>query len=252
MYYTIRSVNKDTNELNLVSHSDGRHVSVDARTIAGSRNNSVQVFHVEKKSLQAGEKIRFTRSTPAEKLEGKNEKSIPSKTNGTIEHIDGSQLHVRLNNGRQVIVDTNRWKHVEWAYTHNMYNVKDRRFENVVTLMESWKKHFSTQEALHNALTKASQNLHIITDNKGKLLDSLKTNPGFRHSALQNKQVSIDKQGLAAFDKQFGAGLTPGLRGLLKVEAAIDKAATTAKTAIAEKTKVVVDKVRSIQRQRSL
>lgn len=252
VYYTIRSVNKDTNELNLVSHSDGRHVSVDARTIAGSRNNSVQVFHVEKKSLQAGDKIRFTRSTSAEKLEGKNEKSIPSKTNGTIEHIDGNQLHVRLNNGRQVIVDTNRWKHVEWAYTHNMYNVKDRRFENVVTLMESWKKHFSTQEALHNALTKASQNLHIITDNKGKLLDSLKTNPGFRHSALQNKQVSIDKQGLAAFDKQFGAGLTPGLRGLLKVEAAIDKAATTAKTAIAEKTKVVVDKVRSIQRQRSL
>lgn len=59
---------------------------------------------------------------------------------------------------------------MEWGYTYNMFNIKDKQFDNVVTVMESWKKNFATQESLHNALTKTGVNLRIITDDKAKLL----------------------------------------------------------------------------------
>ncbi len=252
VYYRIEAVKKETNELELLSLSDGKQTSVSADSIAGSRNNSIHVFHVEKKEMREGEKIRFTRSTPADMLTNGDGKSIPSRTGAVIERIDGTQLHIKLSSGRRVTVDSEKWKHIEWDYTHNLYNVKDHRFENVVTLMESWKKHFASQEALHNALTKSSLNLKIITDNKGKLLDSLRGNPGFRQTALQDKRVSIDRRELAAFDKQYGLGLSFGARSLLRVEAAIDKAVISAKDTFVDKTKPVVEKLRQYTRQKSL
>lgn len=251
-YYQVEAVNKVTNELALISLVDGSRQILSAEAIAGSRNNSVQVYHVDEKSLQEGEKIRFTKSTPVDKLANGDGKSVPSKTEGVIEHINGSNVTVKLSNGRQVVVDTEQWKHMEWGYTQNLYNVKDKRFENVVTVMESGKKHFSSQETLHNALTKASLNLKIITDSKAKLLEELKTNKGFRQTALQNKQVAIDKHELASFDKQFGVGLSTSSRIMLRMESAVDKAVGVTKTAIMEKANTLTTKLQQVTRQRSL
>lgn len=250
--YRVEGINKNTNELELTSLTNGNRLTFSAEEIAGSRNNSVHVFHVNEKGLQQGEKIRFTRSTPADKLVDSDGKSIPSKTNGVIEHIDGSHIRVMLSSGRQVTVDTEQWKHIEYGYTQSLYNVKDKRFENVITIMESGKKLFSSQETLHNALTKASLNLRIITDSKAKLLEGLQSNKGFRQTALQNRQVSIDKHELASFDKQFGMGLSPASRNMLRMEAAVDKAVGITKTAIVEKAKSISTKMQQVTRQRSL
>ncbi|MCL6336268.1 conjugative relaxase [Pectobacterium carotovorum subsp. carotovorum] len=251
-YYQVESINKLSNELELISMASGSRLIFNADVIAGSRNNSVQVFHVENKQLQEGEKVRFTRSTPAEKLANSDGKSVPSKTNGVIESINGTLITVNLSSGRKVTVDTEHWKHIEWGYTQNLYSVKDKRFENVLTIMESWKKHFSSQETLHNALTKTSINLKIITDDKAKLLDSLKNNHGFRRTALHDKQVSIDKRELASFDKQFGMGLSLASRSMLRVESAVDKAIGVTKMALVEKSKTIVEKVQQVTRQRTL
>ncbi len=250
--YRIEGINKNTNELELTSLTNGNRLTFSAEAIAGSRNNSVHVFHVNEKGLQQGEKIRFTRSTPADKLVNSDGKSIPSKTNGVIEHIDGSHIRVMLSSGRQVTVDTEQWKHIEYGYTQSLYNVKDKRFENVITIMESGKKLFSSQETLHNALTKASLNLRIITDSKAKLLEGLQSNKGFRQTALQNRQVSIDKHELASFDKQFGMGLSPASRNMLRMESAVDKAVGVTKTAILEKAKTITTKIQQVTRQKSL
>lgn len=53
-YYTVEAVNKAGNELILVSLEAGHRVTINAADIAGSRNNSVQVFHVEQKQIQKG------------------------------------------------------------------------------------------------------------------------------------------------------------------------------------------------------
>ncbi|EDK1561940.1 MobF family relaxase [Enterobacter hormaechei] len=245
-YYTVEGIDKAGNILMLRSVADGGRVSINAAEIAGSRNNSVQVFHVDNKQVQRGEKLRFTRSIPADKLESGDGKSVPSKSQGVVESIDGTKLNVRLANQRMITVDTEKWKHMEWGYTYNMFNIKDRQFDNVITLMESQsrKNIFATQESLHNALTKASVNLRIVTDNKAKLFDNLRSTPGFRQTALQDRKVSISKNEMAQFDKQFGTGLGFGSRTLLKLEAAVDKAVSTTLSKIVEKTKDVGQKTK--------
>lgn len=251
-FYNVVGINKSNNELVLISVNGGDRITLNASEIAGSRNNSVQVYHVENKQIQKGETIRFSRTVPAEHVESKDGKGISSKMTGTVESIDGSKLTLKLANNREVVVDTASWKHLEWGYTHNLYNIKDKQFENVITLMESWKKQFATQEAVHNALTKTSVNLRIVTDDKAKLMDALRTTPGFRQTALQDRKVSISKNDMVAFDKQFGTGLSFGMRTIMKFEAAMDKAVTKTMTKVIEKTQTVSEKVASFTRQKSL
>ncbi|EAQ3033676.1 conjugal transfer protein TraI, partial [Salmonella enterica] len=251
-YYTVEAVNKSGNELILVSVEAGHRVTINASEIAGSRNNSVQVFHVEQKQVQKGETLRFTRTVPADKVESADGKGVSSKMIGTVEALDGTKLTLRLANNRLVTVDAASWKHMEWGYTNNMFNIKDKQFDNVITLMESWKKQFATQEALHNALTKTAVNLRIVTDDKAKLLDSLRSTPGFRQTALHDRKVSITKSDMAAFDKQFGTGLGFGMRSLMKLEAAVDKAVTTTMDKVIQKSQVVGEKVSQFTRQKSL
>ncbi|HCX5373038.1 TPA: conjugal transfer protein TraI, partial [Escherichia coli] len=243
-YYSVEAIDKGGNILRLRSVADGSRVNINASDIAGSRNNSVQVFHVDKKQIQQGEKLRFTRSIPADKLVSGDGKSVPSKSQGVVESISGSVLNVRLANNRVISVDADKWRHMEWGYTHNMFNVKDKQFDNVITLMESWKKNFATQESLHNALTKTAVNLRIITDDKAKLFDNLRITPGFRQTALQDRKVSMTKRDMDNFDKQFGTGLSFGSRTMMKLEAAVDKAVTTTLSRVVEKTQEVMQKTR--------
>ncbi|HDS3501214.1 TPA: relaxase domain-containing protein [Enterobacter cloacae] len=243
-YYSVEAIDKAGNILRLRSVADGSRVNINASDIAGSRNNSVQVFHVDKKQVQQGEKLRFTRSIPADKLVSGDGKSVPSKSQGVVESINGTTLNVRLANNRLIAVDADKWRHMEWGYTYNMFNVKDKQFDNVITLMESWKKNFATQESLHNALTKTAVNLRIITDDKAKLFDNLRTTPGFRQTALQDRKVSITKNDMDNFDKQFGTGLSFGSRTLMKLEAAVDKAVTSTLNRVVEKTQEVVQRTR--------
>lgn len=243
-YYSVEAIDKGGNILRLRSVADGSRVNINASDIAGSRNNSVQVFHVDKKQIQQGEKLRFTRSIPADKLVSGDGKSVPSKSLGVVESISGSVLNVRLANNRVISVDADKWRHMEWGYTHNMFNVKDKQFDNVITLMESWKKNFATQESLHNALTKTAVNLRIITDDKAKLFDNLRITPGFRQTALQDRKVSMTKRDMDNFDKQFGTGLSFGSRTMMKLEAAVDKAVATTLSRVVEKTQEVMQKTR--------
>jgi len=101
--------------------------------------------------------------------------------------------------------------------------------------MESGKRHFATQAALQNVMTKSTLNLRIVTDNKEKLVDSLRHQNGFQQIALNSKKVSISKTELAQFDKMFGLGLTPVNRGLARLENAFSQAVNMTKNKIAEK-----------------
>jgi len=248
-YFTITAANPQTNMLTLQSHATGKPIVIDADNIAGSRGNSIRVYHVDEKTVTVGEEIRFNRTANKERLI-EADKNIPTKLTGVIKQIDGSVIQLQMQNGREVTVDTNAFKHMEYGYTHNFYDLKDKRFENVVTLMESSKKHFATQAALHNVLTKSTLNLRVVTDNKEKLIDSLRHQDGFQQIALNSRKVSISKNELQQFDKSFGLGLTPVNRGLAKLENAFSSAVTHTRNRVVEKVSEVRKEIQQPQRQK--
>lgn len=233
-YFTVSAANPQTNRLTLISLLTGNTMTLDADDIAGSRGNSVRVYHVEEKSIAVGEEIRFNRTASKERLIDAD-KNVPTKLAGKVTSINDGIINVEMQNKRVVKVDTNSFKHLEYGYTSNFYDLKDKRFENVVTLMESGKRHFATQAALQNVLTKSTLNLKIVTDNKEKLVDSLRHQNGFQQIALNSKKVSISKGELAQFDKSFGLGLTPVNRGLARLENAFSQAVNVTRSKIAEK-----------------
>lgn len=252
-YFTIKSVNPQTNILTLESHISGQSIKLNVSDIAGSRGNSIRVYHAEEKLLAVGEQVRFNKTASKDKLLDAD-KNVPTKLAGTIKAIEEGKISLLLQNGREVKLDTKNFKHLEYAYTHSLYDVKDKRFDNVVTLMESQKKHFATQAVLHNVLTKSTLNLKIITDDKPKLLESLRHNNGFQHMALHGRKVSIDRQELNRFDHAFGLGLTPINRGLIRLENALSKAVKVTTEKIIEKGREanIIKPVLQRQKQRSL
>lgn len=93
-----------------------------------------------------------------------------------------------------------------------------------------------------------------MTDNKGKLFDSLRHQNGFQQIALDSKKVSINKNELAQFNKTFGLGLSPVNRGLARLENAFSQAVQVARNKVMEKVaerKVEVPQPQR-QKQRSL
>ncbi|MDB6374999.1 hypothetical protein [Photorhabdus bodei] len=97
-------------------------------------------------------------------------------------------------------------------------------YKQVITIMESWKKTFATQSALHNTLSRSLNNLIVITDNKQKLFDTLRNNTGFQKIALENKKVAVTQVDIEKFNELWGKSLNPFERTVTRLELAVNKA----------------------------
>ncbi|CDH02243.1 MobF family relaxase [Xenorhabdus bovienii] len=225
--FTIVDVDKKNNTLELKSLSDDKSLIIKTKDIPTSKGNGFISYAVESREIVKGEKIRLTRAFPLPKKKGANKGGyLPKNAEAIVKDINIStgDLTLTLKNGQQITLNTQQWKHYEWGYTHNHYQVKDSAYKQVITIMESWKKHFATQNALHNTLTRSTHNLTIITDNKEKLFDTLRTNTGFQKMALDNKKVSVTKTDIKKFDELWGKSLNPFEKSITRLELAVNKA----------------------------
>lgn len=94
-----------------------------------------------------------------DKLESVDGKGVLFKMIGLVVLFDGMKVILCFVNNWQVMVDVVSWKYMEWGYFNNMFNIKDKQFDNVIMLMELWKKQFVIQEVFYNVLIKMVVNL---------------------------------------------------------------------------------------------
>lgn len=225
--FTIVDVDKKNNILEIKSLAEGKILSIKTKDIPTSKGNGFISYAVENREIVKGERIRLTRAFPLPKKKQTDKGGyLPKNTEAIVKDINVStgDLILTLNNGQQITLNAQQWKHYEWGYTHNHYQVKDSAYKQVITIMESWKKNFATQNALHNTLSRSTHNLTVITDNKEKLFDTLRANTGFQKMALDNKKVSVTQADIKNFDELWGKSLSPFEKSITRLELAVNKA----------------------------
>ncbi|WP_042857885.1 MobF family relaxase [Dickeya sp. NCPPB 3274] len=221
--FVVESINEITNKI-IISSTKDKSIKkdFDVSKISSTKGNGIIIYSQENREYVKGDAIRFTRALP--KGKGSGNRYCARNTLAKILDINKKtgDVTVRLKNGNEVTFNSKEWKHTEWAYSMHNYHVKDNLYNKIITLMESWNNNFSTQGVLHNALSHASD-LSIITDDKVKLIETLRNNDDFQKTAIGMKKIALTKDEKESFDSLFGKALTPAEKIATKLELVTQK-----------------------------
>ncbi|WP_233981859.1 MobF family relaxase [Pectobacterium versatile] len=217
--WIVANIDEKRNKLTLLSTKDNStNKELILSELGVNNGRSLKLFSVEDREYVQGDFIRFTKSLP--KGEGSGNRYCAKNTTAKIMEVNKETgvIHVALQNGNKVSLDLNEWKHTDWAYSMNPYQIKDNSHSRVIALMDSTNKYFTTQSSLSNVLSYSKRELTIITDNKEKLFETLRENDGFQKAALADKKVSVTSKDKAEFNKLFGMSLNPSQKIMTRLE----------------------------------
>lgn len=147
----------------------------------GQHRSLVEVYQRETITLQAGDKIRWTRTEQQKKRLGTGVSrvlAVDEKAGCVTVREESGQLHV-LSRGEAFD------GHIDYAYCGTTHNAQGKSgFAHVIVLLESFRQKLTHQRELWVAISRVSQYLTIITDNLKALERKVMRDTGDKASAL--------------------------------------------------------------------
>lgn len=197
----------------------------------------VEVYETERRELMAGDLIRWTRTdealglltpelarveavmlpsktpetaTPVAAAVGEAEKPLPQKP-----PIDPAKIMVRslqltdqgltpTGSPIELASDNPRLQHWDHAYAITGYGAQGKTIRETLINAESHRPQLTNQRSLLVVLTRATHQVTLYTDDKVRLLQAVKNNPGRKSSALEAVGEIP-----SAFTPQSPPGLSP-------------------------------------------
>lgn len=190
--YNIADINKDTNEIILKLKNDNKQQIV---VNIQKQFNNLNLYSKESKELIINDKIRFT-TTHKEIGIYKNSNFVVkdiNKTENIITLIDNDKqkqdlrLDLNKNTEKELI------KHIDYDYTTTTYSSQGKTSHNVIYTLESYRPILTTQKDFYVGLSRAKDNITIITDNIDKSINTLIGNTGEKIGAKEVKTKGNDK-----------------------------------------------------------
>ena len=159
-----------------LAHPDGRARRIDP---SGYLRYRLELYETAPMRLRAGDRVRFTRNDPATGL-----------VNGeTAEVLAIGRAHVRLrrDGGRTLkLARTDpRLHHLDHAWASTVHGVQGRTCERVIGVLDTYRGAVLDQAAFYVELTRARDNVVLLTDDREALIDALETARGEALSALE-------------------------------------------------------------------
>ncbi len=186
--YNIVNVNKNTNEIILeVKEDNKQHITINIQ----KQFNNLNLYSKESKELIINDKIRFT---TAHKEIGiyKNSNFVVkdiNKTENIITLIDNDKQKQELKLDLNKNTEKKLIKHIDYDYTTTTYSSQGKTSHNVIYTLESYRPILTTQKDFYVGLSRAKDNITIITDNIDKSISALIGNTGEKIGA---KDVEIE------------------------------------------------------------
>jgi conjugative relaxase-like TrwC/TraI family protein len=173
-YAKITAVDADANRIT-VEMSDGRPVAFNPRSHA-----KTEVFEQAVRTLQVGDRIRFTRNDHDQ-----------SRTNGqilTIERIEDHRIYARDAEENHQTLNTQLAcdRHIEHAYCATTYAAQGQTSDRVFIHMESFRTNLANQQSFYVAVSRAKDEVRIYTDHRDKLISQIERESGEKSLALES------------------------------------------------------------------
>ena len=195
-YFKIIKVN-DSNQTLLLESINNKDKDNNGKLVifnpnkANSLLDNIEIYKKEIRQYSLNEKIIFTRKIEeANQYKGKEITKeqiakIINSTIATITKIDhqNKKIDIKLDDNNQIInIDLNNndhnhiLSHSDYGYCLTNYKSQGKTQNNVIIVLESYFKHLADARNTLVAVTRAKDNIHIITDNKEELIKQIADN----------------------------------------------------------------------------
>ncbi len=194
------TVNATCGEHAVLAHDDGRRLRV--RPGGKRLRYQLEVYETAPIRIRAGDRIRWTRNDPGRGL-----------VNGERARILGiGPKIVRLEaNGREVRMarDDVQLRHIDHAYSSTVHGAQGITADRVIAVLDSGHGALTDQATFYVEVSRARDEVVILTDNRQQLAETLEERSGMRMTALE-----------AVGEKEAAALALPGKHPVLTADSA--------------------------------
>jgi len=147
-----------------------------------------EVFATQNKIFRIGDKIAFHKAI--------NKLRILNSDQAQITNISHNTITLKLESGRilNLAKSANEIKHIDHSYAITAHKAQGLTCDNVIAVVESHRKHLTTQKNFYVSISRAKQNATIITDHKANTIKLLQKNTGIDISAREHQNLPTSKQ----------------------------------------------------------
>ena len=160
-YARVKSVDAEKNLLTVV-RADGSELTYDPR-----RQQGVSVYREEPRSFAVGDRIQFT--APA------NDLKVANRELGTVEAIEGGQMRLKMDGGRDVQLDPREHPHLDHGYAVTSHSSQGQTAERVLIHVDTElaAKDLLNSRMAYVAVSRGAEDAQLYTNDRAKLPEAL-------------------------------------------------------------------------------
>ena len=160
----------------LLAHPDGRERRIDP---AGYIRYRLDLYETQAMVLRAGDRVRWTRNDTARGLINGEQARVLS--------IGPVNVHMRTQDGREIAIarDDPQLHHLDHAYSSTVHAAQGLTCDRVIAVLDTDRGAPADQAMFYVELTRARDNVVLLTDDREALVEALETAPAEELSALR-------------------------------------------------------------------
>lgn len=161
-------------------HLEGKKGEIDwiPSKVAGKRHGAIEVYNAKEISLNENEHVRWTKNN--HKLD------LSNNENATITKITDSAVTLETDRGFKTRLnqDDLQLKHMTYAYASTIHAAQGKTVDNLIAVMESGRPALNNQKSFYVTVSRAKNEVELLTDNTLELQKSIERNTGESIAAL--------------------------------------------------------------------
>ena len=148
-----------------------------------AEKNYFEVFEKEQRVFYEGDKIGFNRSIP--------ELGIVNSDNAVLTKVGLLNFYLKLESGKRIKISKKspEAKLLDHSYAVTAHKAQGLTRKYVIAACESYRNELTTQKNFYVEISRAEQEVTIVTNSKQKIIQKLKENTGIEISAREHQGV---------------------------------------------------------------
>ena len=160
----------------LLAHPDGRERRIEP---AGYIRYRLDLYETRPMVLRAGDRVRWTRNDAS--------RSLINGEQARVLSIGPVNVHMRTQDGREITMarDDPQLHHLDHAYSSTVHAAQGLTCDRVIAVLDTDRGAPADQAMFYVELTRARDNVVLLTDDREALIEALETAPAEELSALR-------------------------------------------------------------------
>ena len=166
-------------------HPEGGPRSI--RPLEGSIRYRLDVYETRPIEIRAGDRIRWTRNDKA--------RTLINGERAEVTGIAGGRVRFRLEDGRSLSlkVDDPQLRHIDHAWSSTVHGAQGITADGVIAVLDSSHGALTDQSTFYVEISRARDQVVVLTDNLVELVEVLEANTGERATAIEAVDQRIDE-----------------------------------------------------------